>query len=128
MLSVDTNILFHALNSSCPQHKSALAFIQKIATQKDVAISEFILAELYVLVRNPALLVHPMHEVDAASLIETYRTHPYWKLIGFPSESQAIHNELWKKAGEKPFARHRIFDAPVCPDSASLWCYRICHL
>ncbi len=111
MLSIDANILFHAVNSSCPQHNPAISFVQKIASGNDVAISEFILAELYFLVRNPALLTHPMNEAEAAALINTYRTHPRWKLVGFPSESQAMHNEMWKKAGIKPFARWRIFDA-----------------
>lgn len=40
MLSIDTNILFHAFNEDSPSHDRALAWLTSIAGDEDVAISE----------------------------------------------------------------------------------------
>lgn len=111
MLSIDTNILLHAINKDSPSHKAAFAWITSIQRDEDVAISEFILAELYGLLRNPAVLRHPLSADEAAEVIHTYRTHPRWCLIGFPSESRSLHDALWKKAAVKTFAFRRLYDA-----------------
>ena len=56
MISLDTNILFPALEPGHGDHKSAVAFFESLADRRDVVISEFILLELYGLLRNPAIL------------------------------------------------------------------------
>ena len=86
MLSIDTNILFHGFNEDSPTHDLALAWLSSIAGDEDVAISELILAEFYRLLRNPAVLKHPLPADEAVEVIQTYRTHPRWRLIGFPAE------------------------------------------
>ncbi|MFZ4774113.1 MAG: TA system VapC family ribonuclease toxin [Terrimicrobiaceae bacterium] len=111
MLSIDTNILLHAFNKDSPVHQAAFAWMTSIQRDEDVAISEFILAEFYGLLRNPAVLKHPLTASDAAGVIHTYRTHPRWRLIGFPSESRALHDALWKKSADKTFAFRRLYDA-----------------
>ena len=111
MLSIDTNILFHAFNEDSPSHSAAYAWITSIQHQEDVAISEFILAELYGLLRNPAVLKHPLDTEDAVDVIQTYRGHPSWRLIGFPLESRPLHDALWQKARRKGFAFRRLYDA-----------------
>lgn len=111
MLSIDTNILFHAFNEDSPSHAAAYAWLTSIQRDEDVAISEFILAELYDLLRNPAVLQHPLDGAEAVEVIQTYRIHPRWRLIGFPSESRAMHNDLWNQAKGKSFAFRRLCDA-----------------
>src|SRR5690606_25093712 len=96
MLSVDTNILFHAFNEDSPSHAAAYAWITSIQRDEDVAVSEFILAELYGLLRNPAVLEHPLSGEEAVEVVQTYRSHPRWRLIGFPAESRPMHDGLWK--------------------------------
>jgi toxin-antitoxin system PIN domain toxin len=110
MLSIDTNILLHALNEDSPNHRAALAWITSLQRVEDVAISEFILAELYSLLRNPAVLKRPLTAGEAAEVIQTYRTHPRWRLIGFPSESRSPHDTLWNKATARTFAFRRLYD------------------
>jgi predicted nucleic acid-binding protein len=88
MLSIDTNILFHAFNEDSPRHATAYGWLRSIQQQEDVAISEFILAELYGSLRNPAVLKHPLDADEAVDVIQTYRRHPRWRLIGFPLESR----------------------------------------
>ena len=111
MLSIDTNILFHALNEDSPSHEQALSWLTSIAGDEDVAISELILAEFYRLLRNPAVLKHPLPAAEAVEVIQTYRMHPRWRLIGFPTESRPLHDALWQRARAKDFAFRKLDDA-----------------
>ncbi|MCZ6677031.1 MAG: hypothetical protein O7E52_07250 [Candidatus Poribacteria bacterium] len=63
------------------------------------------------MLRNPAILNKPLSSRDASEVIQTYRSHPLWKIVGFPAKSRVIHNELWTMASNPNFARRRIFDA-----------------
>jgi toxin-antitoxin system PIN domain toxin len=110
MLSMDTNILLYAYNDASPWHDAALAWMHSIQRVEDVAISEFILAEFYGLLRNPAVLKHPLTAEEAVEVIQTYRNHPRWRLIGFPTESRPLHDALWKKATSKTFAFRKLYD------------------
>ena len=110
MLSIDTNILFHAANEDAPCHAEANAWLVSLDHVDDVAISEFVLAELYGLLRNPAVLVRPLARGEAVDVIQAYRLHPRWRLIGFPSESRAFHDAMWRSATAKQFAFRRLYD------------------
>ncbi len=110
MLSIDANILLYAVNSASPWNESAHAWLTSIQREEDVAISEFILAELYGLLRNPAVLKHPLPADDAVEVIQTYRTHPRWRLIGFPTESRPLHDALWQRARATTFAFRKLYD------------------
>lgn len=81
-----------------------------IQRDEDVAISEFILAEFYALLRNPSVIKHPLSAKEAVEVIQTYRHHPRWRLIGFPTESRPLHDALWKQATTKTFAFRRLYD------------------
>ena len=111
MLSLDTNLLMYAYNLASPYHRAAFQWMSSIQHDEDVAISEFILAEFYGLLRNPAVLRHPLDADDAVEVIQTYRLHPRWRLIGFPVESRPLHDTLWQKARRKDFAFRRLYDA-----------------
>ena len=62
------------------------------------------------LLRNPAVLKHPLPADEAVEVIQTYRTHPRWRLIGFPTESR-LHDALWQKARATAFAVRKLYDA-----------------
>lgn len=111
MFSIDTNILLRAFNEDSPSHEAAYGWLTSIQHEEDVAISEFILAEFYGLLRNPAVLKHPLDAEEAVEVIQTYRSHPRWRLIGFPVESRPLHDALWQKARRKDFAFRRLYDA-----------------
>jgi toxin-antitoxin system PIN domain toxin len=110
MLSIDSNLLLYAFNNASPWHKAAHAWLTSIQREEDVAVSEFILAELYGLLRNPAVLKHPLPAAEAVEVIQTYRSHPRWRLIGFPAESRTLHDTLWQKAHASTFAFRRLYD------------------
>jgi len=111
MLSLDTNIVFYAMNADAPQHDRAVAFLDSLSANEDVAISELMLAELYRLLRNPAVVSHPWDARGAIEVIQHFRRHPRWRLLGFPPDSRALHDQLWALAGKRGFAYRRLYDA-----------------
>ncbi len=111
MLSLDANLLYYAFNADCPQQEAAEAYLKSLTKREDIALSEFVLCEFYVLLRNPAVLNNPLTPRDASEVIQIYRRHPLWKIVGFPTKSRAIHDELWTLASNPDFARRRLFDA-----------------
>ena len=63
------------------------------------------------MLRNPAVLKHPLDAEDTVEVVQTYRRHPRWRLIGFTLESRPLHDTLWEKARHKDFAFRRLYDA-----------------
>ena len=110
MLSIDANLLLYCYSESSPHHEGARNFIEKASLRDDVALSEFVLTEFYLLLRNPAVLNALLTAPEAVAVIQCYRRHPRWKALGFPPTSRGVHAELWRQAASKEFARRRIFD------------------
>lgn len=106
MLSIDTNILLHALNRDAPEHAVARRFVAECGKRDDVAICELVLVELYVLLRNPAVVSSPLGAAEAAEICVGLRANPRWALI----ECAPVMADLWGKVAANGFARHRIFD------------------
>ena len=76
-----------------------------------VAVCELVLVELYVLLRNPAVLKNPLDASDAASIIQTIRQHPTWTLIDHPGRASGVMEEVWRLAAQAGTGRRIIFDA-----------------
>lgn len=110
MISIDTNILLPAVEAKNADHVKAAAFLESLTARDDVAISELALVELYVLLRNPAVLSQPLTPADAVRVCEEFRRHPAWQIIGFPGDSRAFHDAYWPKLAAKGFARRRAYD------------------
>ncbi len=111
MISLDTNLLFFAFAEDRPEHRSADAFVGSLHSQKEVLISEMVLVEFYRLVRNPAVVSNPLSAAEAVKVVQIWRRHPRWQIVGFPPESRRLHDELWKHAAHGTFAYRRIYDA-----------------
>ena len=96
MLFIDANLLLYAFNSASPWHDAARDWLTSIQRDEDVAISEFILAELYGLLRNPAVLKHPLPAEEAG------RSHPNLP----PASALAAHRLPHRKppAARRPLA------------------------
>ena len=110
MISLDTNLLLPAVESGNANHARASAFIEALQDREDVVISEFILRELYNLLRNPAVLTKPLSAAAAVDVCEAFRQHPLWHIVGFPPDSRMFHDALWPRLREKNFARRRAYD------------------
>lgn len=108
MLSIDTNLLLYALNESCDEYDAAASFVAKHHHATDVAIADYVLVELYLLLRNPKVVSRPLSARDAAIRCLRYRTNPSWQTI----ECEAVMGNLWEKLArsrsESP--RRRIID------------------
>jgi len=111
VIAIDTNLLLYSLNEDAPRHRAAYRWIVSMQSEDRVAISEFVLAELYGLLRNPKVLQRPLGPSEATAIIQTYRRHPRWRLVGWPMESRTLHEALWAMAAQPDFAFRRLFDA-----------------
>lgn len=110
MISIDTNILFYAISKQCSEHTNAARWLETISSQDDVAISEFVLVELYRLLRNGNLNKNPLDGKKATEVIQQFRVHPRWKIVGFTEKSYQVHQKIWNSMSEPQIAYRRIYD------------------
>jgi toxin-antitoxin system PIN domain toxin len=112
MISFDTNLLLYSLNQDCAEYSDTRAFFNSLPTAPGaVAICELVLVELYVLLRNPAVLSNPLDPARAASTIQTFRQHPTWLLIDYPGQTTSVMDDLWRLAAQPNTGRRIVFDA-----------------
>ncbi len=112
MISFDTNLLLYSFNRDWAEYNDARAFFASLPTAPGaVAICELVLVELYVLLRNPAVLKHPLDPADAVSIIQTLRQQPTWTLIDHPGGVSGVMEEVWRFAAQPNTGRRIIFDA-----------------
>jgi toxin-antitoxin system PIN domain toxin len=112
MISFDTNLLLYSLNQDCAEYNDARAFFASLSTTPGtVAVCELVLMELYILLRNPAVLSNPLDSADAVVLIQTFREHPTWTLLDYPGDASALMEELWRLAAQPNIGRRIVFDA-----------------
>ncbi|MDZ4816612.1 MAG: VapC toxin family PIN domain ribonuclease [Verrucomicrobiota bacterium] len=109
ILGLDANILLYALNPSSAWHQGAEKFLKQnfgVSTIR-VVIADYVLTELYVLLRNPAVMAHPLSAKMARDLVVSY-----WKIPNVMRlENAPIMDGVWAMAGNKDFSRRQIFDA-----------------
>jgi uncharacterized protein len=108
MRSCDTNILFYACHSGCAEHLPAREYLQKVAADTDFLICELVLAELYVLLRNPKLVDKPMSSAEAAQVCRYFRENPSWGIIDYPG---GLMDRIWVLSAAADFGYREIFDA-----------------
>ncbi len=111
MTSFDVNILLYAFSRASPFHDRARGLLEDLTPRDDVVVSELVLVEFYTLLRNPAVLRRPLPAAAAVDVVQSYRRHPRWMLVGFDPDSNALHDQLWPLAARPRFARRRIYDA-----------------
>jgi toxin-antitoxin system PIN domain toxin len=107
MISIDTNVLLYSLNRDCPEHAAARAFVEDCGRRSDVAVAELVLVELYVLLRNPAVVRRPLEARAAAEVCQGFRRHPRWALV----DSADLMDRVWAAAARPGVARRHVFDA-----------------
>ena len=109
MLSIDTNLFFYAQNPDCPEFGTARRFVLECASRHDVAVCELVLVELYMLLRNSAVVANPLNAATAASVCQSYRQNPSWTVV----ECAPVMESVWRIAAKGDFARRRIIDARI---------------
>lgn len=74
MNSLDTNILYYATNTACPEHEKARTLLERVANEPvQWIIADQVLFEYYRLVRNPVVLAKPLSSVEAAERLRFFR-------------------------------------------------------
>lgn len=111
MLSLDTNLLFEACERSAPRHVKAVDFLKAHATRRDLALCELVLAELYVLLRNPALSRSPLSAPAATAIIQSFRSNADWQLIDYPGAGFSVADQLWHQLAQPGTPYRAVFDA-----------------
>ncbi len=106
MIAIDTNILIYARVASAPWHAQARSFLQSLSGDSGVIIAELVLVELYLALRNPAVLEPPLDAAAAAGECQFFRRHPHWALV----EHADVMGVVWNEAAKPDFARRRIID------------------
>jgi toxin-antitoxin system PIN domain toxin len=106
VIGIDTNILIYARVASAPLHAKAVAFLEQCAAEPDVVLAELVLVELYLALRNPAILAPPLDAASAAAECQHLRSHPNWALV----EQAEVMGAVWQDAAVAGFARRRIID------------------
>ena len=106
--AIDTNILLYSLNSEAPEFAAARAFLDGRKNDSNTVLSELVLVELYVLLRNQAVVRSPLSAPAAAAIIERFRRHPRWQIVDHDPE---VMSDVWRRAALPGFARNRIFDS-----------------
>ena len=106
MVSFDTNIAVYAANKQSVKHREAQDFLQSLAQNKDVAICELMLVELFLKLCNRRIFPRPLSPRQAAEVCRAYRSNRGWALI----ENAAVMDEVWERATIEGFAIRRIID------------------
>ncbi len=109
MIGIDTNLLLYSLNPASEWHDRAVNFLRQnlgVPTVR-VAITDYVLVELYIHLRNPVVMAQPLSAKAARDLVTSYLKIPNVMRI----ENATIMDGVWALAGGDAFARRRIFDA-----------------
>ena len=108
MTSCDTNILVYAYNEMAPEHGAAFRFLASHLQDDRFALSELVLIEFYVLIRNPAIFPDPASASRAVSVIQELRSNPFWTIL---KGTVDVSDPMWAAAASRSFPRRGIFDA-----------------
>ena len=111
MMSCDTNVLFAALDHDSVYHVSAIAFLNGMRESDQFGLCELVFVELYGLLRNPAVSKQPLTSMEAARIIQKFRSQPHWLILDYPGLQSDIMKRLWELAAKSDFPYRRIYDA-----------------
>jgi toxin-antitoxin system PIN domain toxin len=106
--SADTNLFLYAANRQSPNHEAASKFFSSVQSDCEFVICELVLIELYMQLRNPAVMPKPLNSALAASFCETFKVHPHWQHIDYCPE---VSESLWQWAKKSSSGFRRIIDA-----------------
>lgn len=107
MISFDTNLVVYSANAAAPEQVRAAEFLTSLAERQDVVVCELMLVEVYLKLRNAAIIRRPLDAAAAAAHCQAFRKNPNWHLV----EGAPVMEEVWRHAASRSFAVRRIIDA-----------------
>lgn len=109
MVSADTNLFLYAANPDSPNHRPAGRYLNEAGTSGIPFVTcELVLVEIYMQLRNPAVLREPLSSANAAGFCEQLRRNPRWQHVDY---EPAVSKTLWAWARSTEAGFRRIIDA-----------------
>jgi len=108
LVSIDTNLLVYAADPDSPHHDKARQFI--MAQGENLILSQLVLVELYMLLRNKAVFKKPYSAREAAQYCQTLANNPYWRCVDYMPE---VKYKLWEWAENTQRGFRNIIDARI---------------
>jgi predicted nucleic acid-binding protein len=102
--------LVHAFDPTSEHYDKAHEFLVKNLRNRNFALSEFVLQEFYLLLRNQTVFVRPLGAPQAAAQIQELRANPYWTVLKGTTD---VSEQIWSVAKTPQFPRRAIFDARI---------------
>ncbi len=108
-VGIDTNILLYSLNPGSRWHQAAVDFLRHHFGDPSirVALTDYVLLELYVLLRNPTVMAQPLSARRARDIATAYFRIPNVMRL----EHAAVMDRVWAMAEAEDFPRRKVFDA-----------------
>lgn len=108
IISADTNLFLYAVNPDSAHYERAGVFFAQAGVESEFIVCELVLVELYMLLRNPAVLRRPLGSGAAAALCARLRRNPAWQHADY---EPIVSSALWHWAGTTTAGFRRIIDA-----------------
>ncbi len=109
MKSLDTNILFYALNRDCAEHTACRSLIENaLSNSREWIVADQVWFELYRLLRNTKVVDNPLSAAQTADAVDWYRNKSGWLHCAWASDLMKDLETIWKKS---TFPAGRTFDA-----------------
>jgi len=106
MISADTNLFLYAANPDSPFQTAAKTFLEK--QLEEFVTCELVLIEIYMLLRNPAVLSSPLSSELSANFCNNLRAHPKWQHVDY---EPSVSPQLWNWAKQTSAGFRKIIDA-----------------
>ena len=108
MKAADTNLFLYAANPASEHHHAARSYFASVQKDAEFVVCELVLVEVYMQVRNPAVMRKALTSQEAAHFCRTLKQHPVWQHVDYCPE---ISDLLWDWATSTTFSFRRIIDA-----------------
>jgi uncharacterized protein len=109
--SADSNLFVYAADPDSPSHETARLFFnghRSDSADAEFVLSELVLIELYMQLRNPAVFKKPYSALEAASYCGALKKNPRWRCVDYEPEVSA---SIWRWAKESSTGFRHIIDA-----------------
>lgn len=108
MTAADTNLFLYAANPVSVHHVAATRYFASVQSNPEFVVCELVLLEVYMQLRNPAVMRKPLSGKEAAAFCGTLKRHPTWQNVDYCPE---VSDSLWQWAASSRSAFRRIIDA-----------------
>lgn len=108
MKAADTNLFLYAANPQSPHHTAAVKYFASVQRDPEFVVCELVLVEVYMQLRNAAVMPKPLTGEEAAALCQSLKMHPVWQHVDYVAE---VSEPLWEWAAATRAGFRRVIDA-----------------